>query len=294
MSARASAAGTKKLSVVVGAVESARSLRRCLEALEAGCAGLDWDLTVVSAGPEDAEVAVEATPDARVIVLPRDTLTPRLWSEGIACSTGSVVALTTGHCFVTSGWGSSLLASLDDGSAAAGGPMRLAADASATDAAIFFLRYSAFLEGAGPRTVRDIAGDNAAYVRAMIPSGSWTRNEGFWEVEVNREILGAGHTIVWAPDAVAEFGHSFGFAAISRHRFEHGRIFGKARVSSGRETRSRIVAASPVIPIVLASRIARRVARRPAYRTRFMLALPIILGLATSWAAGEAAGAMEA
>ncbi len=279
--------------MVVGAVDASRSLARCLESLRASCEGIDAEIIVAAAGKKDSAAARLLMPGAQVCEMPGETLTPVLWSEGIARATGEFVALTTGHCFVTPGWARSFLSALETGAAAVGGPMRLASDATHVDAAVFFLRYSAFLEGSGDGAVRDIAGDNAAYVKRRIPAGSWSREGGFWEVDVNRAILTAGDSITWASSAVAEFGLSFRLNSICHHRFAHGRLFGKSRASNG-EAGARIIVSSPAVPFVLLSRIARRVARRPAYRMNFLAAIPGILTLATCWASGEAAGAFDA
>lgn len=283
---------TKKISVVVGAVDASRSLSRCLDALRVSCAGLDCEVIVVSAGGKATAEAADSAPGVRTITMPEDTLTPMLWSEGIATATGEVVALTTAHCFVTEGWARSVLGVIERGAAAVGGPMRLASDSSNVDAAIFFLRYSAYLDGRPDGPTQDIAGDNCAYVRDRIPANAWSRENGFWEVDVNRSIAASRDTIVWSSKAVAEFGQSFRLRSIARHRFEHGRLFGRSRVSRG-ESRARIAGGSPIVPFVLLSRIARRVSRRPEYRKRFFASIPAILALATCWASGEAAGAID-
>jgi hypothetical protein len=256
------------------------------------CAGLDSELIVVKAGSEPTATAPGSAPGLRTVTMPEDTLTPILWSEGIATSTGEVVALTTAHCFVTAGWARSILGAIENGAVAVGGPMRLASDSSNVDAAIFFLRYSAYLDGRPDGPTHDIAGDNCAYLRDRIPESAWSRKTGFWEVDVNREIAESRDTIVWSAAAAAEFGKSFSMRSIARHRFEHGRLFARARVSRG-ESRARIAGGSPLVPFVLLSRIARRVSRRPEYRKRFIASIPYILVLATCWASGEAAGAID-
>lgn len=289
-----SASPSQELSIIIGSVESTRSIGRCLDALVVSCAGIDAEIVVVNAGPDPVvESATANISNARFHSMPNDSLTPQLWSEGIASSSGRVVALLTGHCIVTPQWARTLLDALDEGAAAAGGPLSLADDACEVDAAIFFLRYSAFLEGRGNSTVAEIAGDNAAYTRDSIPPGSWNRENGFWETDVNRAIARAGGAIVWRDDAVAEFTHSFRFATICRHRFEHGRLFGTGRVSERGESKARIILASPLVPFILAVRIGRRVIRFRRYRMRYLVALPLVLVLAACWAFGEATGAMD-
>ena len=285
----------RQLSVVVGSVESSRSISSCLEAISMSCRELDAEVIVVDAGGEPAVIAAtRRQTQVRLIEMPGDTLTPRLWSEGLAASSGSIVAFTTGHCFVGPRWASELVAATNSGAAAAGGPLRLEDNASALDAAIFFLRYSAYIEGKPNGPVEDIAGDNAAYSRSSIPDGSWSREEGFWERDVNRAIRDSGQSLVWVDGAVCEFGRSFSFSSICHHRFFHGRLFGRSRVAKEGESRLKIVAGSVAVPFLLAVRAGRRVWGNASYRAKYFVALPLTLVIAACWAAGEAVGAMEA
>jgi hypothetical protein len=274
-------------------VQAEHSITRCLDAIDVDRAGRRVEVVVV-ASPDDATVtrAVSGRRDTRLVHVDADALTPRMWSEGVAVTSSPAFALLTAHCFVVPGWSSALLAGLGD-AAACGGPLRLADDATAVDAAIFFLRYSAYLDDAPRPEVRDIAGDNAAYMRATIPQSSWSRESGFWEHDVNRELLREGRKIAWAPGAVVQFGKSFSLASICRHRFEHGRLFGIARRRRG-ENRLRIFGASPAVPFVLLIRSWKRVSRFSPYRGKFIRSLPLILLIAFCWAIGEATGALEA
>jgi len=279
----------------VGSVEAARSIAICLDSLLESCRDHDAELIVVDAGDDNAvATAVRLRPGIDFIQMPADTLTPRLWSEGLAASSGRIVAFTTGHCFVTRNWAAGLISAIERGAAAAGGPLKLHADASILDAAIFFLRYSAFIEGKDDSAVNDVAGDNAAYARVDIPEHSWSRELGFWERDVNRALLTSGKSLAWVDSAFAEFGRSFSFRSICSHRFSHGRLFGHSRVTTDGENRLKILVGSVLVPFVLAARAGSRVLGSAAYRMRFIVALPLILVIASCWAAGEAAGAMEA
>ena len=64
-----------------------------------------------------------------------------------------------------------------------------------------------------------------------------------------------------------------------RHRYAHGRHFGASRVAHGFSA-LRIVAAAPLVPLILAWRAARRALPAPEHRRRFLLALPLFLVLA--------------
>lgn len=282
-----------ELSIVVASVQSAGSIAACIAAIRGSCEGIDAEIVVVEAGSEDeTRRAVAASPGVSLISLENDTLTPRLWSEGIEASSGRVVALTTAQFRVSRGWATSVLQSFQSGVSGVGGPVTLAPSASTLASAVFFLRYSAFIDATPDGEVMDVAGDNAAYRRDRIPAESWGREAGFWELDVNRAITSAGGAIMWHRGMSAEFGSTPGLPLMASHRFEHGRLFGRSRVTRG-ESSIAIALKAPLVPALLMARIARRVARRREYRVRFTTSLPLLFTLATAWAAGEAAGALE-
>ncbi len=284
-------------SVVVGSVESARSISRCLASIFAGAPRESIEVILVDASADDtASIARREFPAARVIAMPVDTLTPVLWAAGISAARGQYVALTTGHCVVAPGWTRSLGNALDSGAAGAGGPIALADDASLLDAAIYFLRYSAFMPPRRPPAppIRDIAGDNAMYRRDVLDRHAPSFAGGFWEKEFHEALFHDGEHLSFVTAAAARFGRSFPLRVISRHRFEHGRRFGAWRATKGGESVIRVCAAAPVVPIVMLARIANRVYRDGAPKARFVLSTPAILWLAACWATGEAAGAWRA
>lgn len=286
------------ISVVVGSLESARSIEDCLASIYRNeTAATPLEVIVVDASRDKtARIARDAFPHAHVVQLPPGTLTPVLWAEGIRRASGDCVGLTTGHCIVPSTWVSALSSHLTATCAGAGGPLDLAPDASLVDAAVYFLRYSAFMSGdeSHAREVPELPGDNAMYSRPNLERLNGMFAHGFWEPEFHRVLHEEGKTLMLVPAAAASFTRSFPIGVISAHRFAHGRHYGSWRVREGGQSFVRVVLASPLVPFVLAARIARRVLRRPRYRWRFVAASPLVLWLAACWAAGEAAGAMEA
>jgi hypothetical protein len=220
------------------------------------------------------------------------TLVPRLWSEGIAASAGSVVALTISQCCAGPEWARSLMQAIRNGAAAAGGPLSLSPDASSFDSAIFFLRYSAFLSNRSQASTDSIAGDNCAYSSDALEAGGWSRNSGFWEVDVNKRLAEQGQEIAWVNDARMEFGGAGGVVDNARRRFVHGKHFGASRKIERGESALRIALASPLVPFVLFARAARRAWPNKRYRFRLITAAPAFALLSTSWAIGEAVGAI--
>lgn len=282
---------------MVSSVESGRTIAEAVQALSASCAGLQHEILVMDASHDrSAELAERSGSACAVRRFAPGTLAPELWAEGIRLSRGRVVALTTGHCIVPRPWARVLLeAVLDPAVAGAGSGLLPARDLSAVDCAVFYLRYSAFLDltSGGNRPVREIPGDNAAY-RGDALRGYVRGRTGFWEVEYHREIRSRGEVLLAVPAASVAFGRSFPFEVILRHRFDHGRHFGEWRVREGGESRWRVLAAVPLVPMVLLGRSARRALRRPGHRLGFAAASAPLLGLAAAWAMGEGVGALRA
>ena len=285
------------LSVVIAATDAARSVVDCLAHLRAACVELSAELILVDASADGTAAIAARPPDPPAILRrPVGTLTPVLWADGYRHSRGRVVAFTTAHCLASPGWAAALLAAIENGATGAGGPLVLAHDSSPLDWAVFFLRYSAFMPHvlAAGRTDGELAGDNAAYLRAALDRHRASIADGFWELDFHRLIRAEGGWLAVAPDARMAFGRSFPPAVILGHRFAHGRRFGASRAAAGGRRRWQIVAAAPLVPAVLWARAARRVFGGGTDRTRFAVATPWFLLLAGAWALGEARGALSA
>jgi glycosyltransferase involved in cell wall biosynthesis len=285
-----------ELSIIVACVDAGRSIRECLRRLKHACAGIAAELIVVDASADDTAAQVTAFDgDVRLVRLPYNTLTPLLWAEGYRQATGRVIAFTTGHCLVSPRWAAALIDAIDAGAAGAGGPLVLSPAVGTLDAAVYYLRYSAFTPNTlGKEGIAgEIAGDNAAYGREWLDRHADSLADGFWEVDFHRLVRADGGYLAAVPEAVVEFGRSFPMGTIARHRFAHGSHYGAARVHVGTRTAWQIVLAAPLVPFVLALRAAARVVRDRRSAARFVTALPCFLALATSWAFGEACGAIN-
>lgn len=270
-------------------------MRRCLETIADAMTGKHGELWVVDASRDrSADIAEGMLGSGRVVRCTPGTLTPDLWASGIARSTGRIVVLTTGHFEVGPRWVDSLASAIQEGSAGAAGRMDLSIATSITDWAVFYLRYSEFLNEPEQvrRGVAGIPADNAAYNGDAIRHFVKTSDDGFWEVEFHRQLHAAGESLAIVPGATAVYGRSFPFRTIARHRFLHGRHAGAWRVAHHERSAVMLIAVSPLVPFALALRVWRRVRSTAMHRKRFVLALPTFLALAVMWALGEAVGAV--
>jgi glycosyltransferase involved in cell wall biosynthesis len=284
----------RELSVIVGSLDAAGTLRECLVALQAACDGVDAEIVVADASSdESARVARETLPSARVITLPAGTLVPALWGAGLREARGRVVAFTIAQCIVEPSWARALLDGIETGAAGVGGRLAVRRGTSATGRATFYLRYSAWLSVPdGP--AHEIAGDNAAYDHESLRSVREPAGGPFWEVEAHARLRDAGRTLIVHPDATAWFTDDTALGTMAARRFEHGRHSGSFRVRTGIRTRWQMVVGAPLVPFVLFVRVARRVARARGHMAGFASSLGAFFVLATAWAAGEAIGGFTA
>src|SRR5687768_8964455 len=151
------------VSVVVGSVESERTIRGSLAALLRALEGVSAEVIVVDASRDrSADIAEELLGGGSVVRCPVGTLTPELWARGIQQTSGRMVALTTGHFVVPVTWARELMTGLAAGASGVAGTFALSHQTSATDWAVFYLRYSEFLvEPNGSRVgIPNIPADN--------------------------------------------------------------------------------------------------------------------------------------
>jgi hypothetical protein len=158
------------------------------------------------------------------------------------------------------------------------------------------VRFSAFLPesvGNDVRVVRDIPGDNAAYLRSAILRHEDLLAEGFWEVEFHRRFERDGHALRLLPDAGSTMRGPVDFTAAVGQRFQHAAEFGASRVRRHGESVWRVALVAPLVPLLLIMRIGRRVLPHSPYRMPFATSLPWLVVLSVAWAVGEAVGAVR-
>ncbi len=285
-----------QLTVVIASVDCARTIAPSVRAALASCKSISAQIIIADASIDgSADIASSAFPDVTILREPPGTLVPVLWAHGMALARGEIIALSIGQCVVEPGWASALLAAIAGGAAGAGGALQLDRRASATDGAVFLLRYASFTRASVPaaRAVPDIAGDNAAYRHDLLAAHADSWRDGFWEIDFHRRLDPANGDLLLIPGAVATFRSRARLSTYLKQRLEHGKHFGGWRVGARRDQRVRLILAAPLVPFVLMGRIARRAGAAGMLRT-FLTSLPQLFLLASAWALGELLGALRA
>jgi hypothetical protein len=277
-----------RVSVIVASHQAdSITLRACLDSLIAQ-ADASTEIIVVDSAKKSLTADYP-----HVIVIPADPLmlTPVFWQLGInAADTDTViVALTIDHCIPSPNWIESIRAAFQEypDLAGVGGALDAPHTGKATDWAIYFARYSAFLPPVENQIVDDIAGDNAAYRLSSIRrcGGGWL--DGFWETIVHDCLQSNGETLRLDPAMTVQFAGGALLRDMAKLRFEHGKHYGSTR-DGNRLIR---ILTSPAIPFVLLNRIFGRVrSKRRDWIGKFVTALPALMVLIGAWSLGELAG----
>lgn len=278
--------------MVVASFRDTEVLGQCVASLRPQCEALGAELLIVRAPRESAERLRDLTAGCRVVPALAGDDIPRLRGRGLAAASGEWVAVTEDHCVADAGWLSALIAASGPGADVLGGTMGNAHRDRRTDCGAFFSEYGFF--GAGMHAPSSavpplVTGANVAYHRRVVGEvAAWALN-GEWENVIHDRLHAAGRTFRMVPDARVRQNLHYALGAFALDRFEHGRDFAATRARSLPAWRRMIyAAATPVLPVVLARRIARAV--DPAERPHFGRALPATLAFLAAWAAGEATG----
>ena len=278
------------LSVVIAVWPDSSGLLQCLESLASGQRD-STEVLVVAPDPPSSEI-LDRFPWIHWLQGSSEMLVPHLWSAGINQSHGQIVALSTSRFVPASDWLEKMreahrrLASVGIGGAIEPGP-----EGNMQSWAIYFLRYSAYLNYTREQIVDDIAGENASYKRDSLSSHRAAFANGFWEPEVHRLLRADGDTLSFVPEIRVTQGAPLGIGCFCRQRFRHGRHFGRERVqkSSVLVHFARILT-SPLVPIVLLARICARVITSRRYFRQLVFCLPLLVVFTLAWAIGELAG----
>lgn len=155
-----------------------------------------------------------------------------------------------------------------------------------------FSRYALPLTSGPAAWVSDV---NVTYKRRALERTREIWRERFHEPLVHWHLLRDGDELRLDPALVVDHHRTARpFGALLGERFAWGRLFGAIHASTlSRSRRALLVAAAPVVPLLLLARHGRVWFRR-GEGGRYLRAVPVLLALLTAWAAGEAAGLFTA
>ncbi len=285
------------LSVIVALAPGEPEWGPTLAAVATACAGISTEVLLVGGPSQSALGDTVGSHSVRSVVAPADALVPVLWGIGATAAEAPVVAFLSSEFTVHPAWARTLLGHLEDPTVVgAAGAVALASGATASHAAMYLLRFAAFLPQPGiqPRAVANIPGDGAIYRRADILAHGDLLAEGFWEIEFHRRWLAGGHHLIFDPKSLVRSTTSGALASGMALRYRHGVGYGATMVSRHHHHRLSHVLIAPLLPLLLAGRIAGRAVQRHGGLGLLLRAAAPLLALSGAWSLGEAVGAAHA
>ncbi|MCP9485225.1 MAG: hypothetical protein MSC30_05165 [Gaiellaceae bacterium MAG52_C11] len=284
-----SAGSQPTVTVVIGSNAPPERLAACLEALEPQRDGVQVLVHEGQASPTELR---ERFPWAQFDLAP-GRLVPEHWRDGIDVATGEIVALTIAQMIPAPDWIATIrrLHATHD---VVGGAIEPGRGLRLVDWGEYFCRYARDMPPFEASRNVDLAGDNAAYKRALLEGIAETYREGFWEPVSHRRLAADGVVLWHDPSLVVRQGRSAGFAAFAQQRLEHGRLYGHQRGVHFSKARNLVgVVAAPAVPALMTARVLRQVFVKGRYRVQALLALPVIVVYNTVWAYAEARGHLD-
>lgn len=267
-------------------------LAQCLDSIRPQCARLGAALIVARAAPEEERLPAEITAGCRVVRVRDGAGIPEIRGIGLMHAWGEWVAITEDHCVADSGWLEAFRAASDSDVQVLGGSMGNARRERPTDCGAFFAEYG-FYGATGGRSRRGrpppITGANVAYHRSIVDSvAEWAR-AGSWEGVIHDRLHVAGRHFRLVPAARIRQNQTYGLGPFCRERFEHGRAHAATRRQQlSLWQKALLFAGSPVLPVILGSRILREVS--PEERPYLLKGLPSLAAFLLAWSLGEAVG----
>lgn len=286
------------ISVVIASNRTRSLLDECLATVLPQCDGLEVEIVVARPAPlldtDGRDPRGEVDSRVRYVAGPAGASIPVLRGLGLTAARGAVVALLEDHCVADAGWLRALIKEPARASLV-GGSMANARRERLLEWGAYFSEYG-FFSPTRPERVNGIpllTGANIAYAREVVPQVAAWASDGEWENVIHDRLAGAGHTLLFVPDAIVYQNTVYSFREFCADRYRHGLAYARKRLAEEPATRrllSRglLLTLTPALPILQAWRVGRAVwASEPG---AFLRALPLALAFFSAWSVGEAVG----
>lgn len=302
-----SAPHSPHLSIVVTVVGGAAAVRRLLAAIDRQVDApplqvlVPWDDTVADVGllaplwPAVTFLPLGALPTTAPAgsAAAQHERFDRRRCAGLTAATGSLVAILEDRAPPRPTWAAAMArlhAELPH--AAVGGAIECGPDVSLLNWAYYACDFGRFGPPFAPGPRAWISDVNVCYKRRAVDATRDVWTPRFHEPAVHWRLLEQGETLYLSPDPVVEYSADYqGLGRLLPERYHWGRLFGAIRARHAPPLRRlSLLAAAPLLPLVLLARHARTQTAR-GHAGRFAAALPWLLPMLVAWSAGEAVGA---
>lgn len=266
---------------------------RCLDSLAAQSREQGCEVIVVDrCGPERCAEVAERYPSFRVVPYPGEERpsVPQMRACGVDQSSAPIVAVIEEHCVAPPGWLQTIRSEFGPDDAAIGGPILDDDFDRIRDWVVYFCEYHNDLPpwAPGPRTWLNDA--NAAYSRDRLIENRATLADSYWAIALHPQLAASGASMRSVPEMGLAHTGPFDYGYYLRQRYLLSRVWGGTqRHRVPLTTRLLHLAALPVFPLFLLTRIGRRVHATGDKRLRrqFFKALPLLVPAVVAFSCGE-------
>jgi GT2 family glycosyltransferase len=279
------------VSVVVASNRTRALLDDCLAALLPQCERARAELIVARDDDDDSLDAIaQDYPGIRLVPVKPGATIPELRGAGMREATGDIVLLTEDHCVPGPRWVDELCLGVDNVAEIAGGGMDNAQRKRAVDWAAYFSEYGLFATTRSDASgAMQLTGANVGYRRSILDDVVAWASAGEWENVAHDRLRARGSSLHFVDSAPVYQNKTYDFWEFCRDRYEHGRDYARTRLVEEPDARRWLLtAATPLLPIVIVTRVARAAA--PTRWRAFLRALPATLAFVAAWSVGEAVG----
>jgi glycosyltransferase involved in cell wall biosynthesis len=270
-----------------------RRIEQTLNSLRAQRCDCAFEVIVVDRIDDDLSAALRRA-DARWrwITVSRDSTLPQMRSSALQAARGRIVVVTEDHCVAAPDWLQRVQEAFvrEPAAVAVGGCVVNGLVDSAFDWATYLCEYAAF----APPLAADapLVGTNTAYLRErLVAQSPHALVDGFWESTVHPALQRAGHKLLSNDQMRVSHCKRFTLRGFINQRCIYSRHYAGSRFAPDSWTQ-RMAAAllSPLLPALLAVRLARVALSKPDLIRPSLRAAPYLLLFYLVWACGEMVG----
>lgn len=281
-----------KLSVIIASVNGRPYIDECLQALERQQGDIPAEIIVVDRCNDGTAGHIRKKfPRVQLLESSKPMGIPQLRAMGIRHSTGDILVITEDHCNAREDWFVQILKAHESGYAAVGGAVENGSVDRIVDWAVYLCEYAGLMLPIPYGETDGIAGNNASYNREIMEKVDNSVKENYWEFFLQAEMKKAGVKFLTVPDIIVYHKKDFGFWYFFSQRFHYSRSFAGMRiVKANFSKRIFYILSSPLLPVLMISRIFQQVKKKKRRQKEFLLSLPLLMIFMFSYAWGEFVG----
>jgi glycosyltransferase involved in cell wall biosynthesis len=283
----------RSASIVIASIVGPPFIDDCLKSVRQQAESLGAEVIVVACGTREYAQRLEhGFPWVRVIHEPERKTIPDLRRTGAEAAQGDIVAIIEEHCLAAPDWLERALAAFETSDCGvAGGPVLDYSYERLRDWVVYFCEYNNYFppwrEGEG----HELGSANIAYSRALLMQYRDLLGTGYWEAVLHPRLAADGVKFHAMPTMAVHHRGPFDFGYYLGQRYWFSRAFAGARSRHLSPLRKiAYLIASPLIPVLLWTRMAQRVIARQCHVGKFAQALPLLVPVLVIYVAGEFMG----